>query len=403
MDLSDTPEQAEFRATAREWIEAHRDESPPPVMGLHVPDPAPYRVWMGKLAAAGLVGLTWPQEYGGGGLGPSEEMIAGDELARAGCSGIVDHIAIGELGPTIIAYGTEAQKQRYLASMLSGDEGWCQLFSEPAAGSDLAGVQTRARATDAGGWVVNGQKVWTTLAQHADFGILLARTDPEVPKHRGLTMFIVDMHAPGVTVRPLRLMSGGAPFNEVFFDDVELAPDALLGPVDGGWGVSITTLMFERLMALAAFEHMSPGPEALLAPVASHPAMADGAIRRKIAELTVDRLSLRFAGYRALSALQSGRIPGPESGLGKIGVIEAGRKATELIAEVLGPEALMGAYGELAAEMPGMRSAGGTEEILRNTIGERVLGLPPEPRFDKDVPFSELGNIDATGRTRARA
>jgi alkylation response protein AidB-like acyl-CoA dehydrogenase len=396
MDLSDTPEQAEFRARARAWIEEHAHESPPPVMGLHVEDPAPYRAWMGKLARAGLVGLTWPEAYGGGGLGPSEELIAGEELTRAGCSGIVDHIAIGELGPTIIAYGTEEQKQRYLALMLSGEEGWCQLFSEPGAGSDLAGIQARARGDAESGWTLSGQKVWTTLAQFADFGILLARTDPDKPKHRGLTMFIVDMHAPGVTVRPLRLMSGGAPFNEVFFDDVELAPDALLGPVDGGWGVSITTLMFERLMALAAFETLSPGPERLLAPIASHPAVEDGSVRRRIAELTVERLSLRFAGYRALSALENGRVPGPESGLGKIGVIEAGRKATELIAEVLGPDALMGEWGELAAEMPGMRSAGGTEEILRNTIGDRVLGLPPEPRFDKDIPFSELGRAKAS-------
>jgi alkylation response protein AidB-like acyl-CoA dehydrogenase len=274
--------------------------------------------------------------------------------------------------------------------MLYGEEGWCQLFSEPAAGSDLAGVQTRARKTE-GGWQIDGQKVWTTFAQHADYGLLLARTNPDVPKHKGLTMFIVDMHAPGVTVRPLRLMSGGDPFNEVFFDGVELGEDALIGAVDGGWGVSITTLMFERLMALSAFEHMAPSPEELLEPICDHPAIEDRALRRQIAELTVDRLSLRFAGYRALSAIQDGRIPGPESGLGKIGVVEAGRKAAALVAQVLGPDALEGEYGELAAEMPGMRSAGGSEEILRNTIGDRVLGLPPEPRFDKDVPFSELG------------
>ena len=345
---------------------------------------------MGKLAEAGLVGVSWPKEYGGGGLGPIEELIAADELARAGCSSHVDHIAIGELGPTLIAYGTEEQKQRHLGPMLRGEEGWCQLFSEPAAGSDLAGIVSRARRADDGTWRLNGQKVWTTLAQAADYGLLLARTNPDVPKHKGLTMFIVDMHAPGVLVRPLRLMSGAAPFNEVFFDDVELPAEALIGPVDGGWGVSITTLMFERLMALAAIEGLSPAPEQLLAPIASHPGVEDGAVRRRIAELTVDRLSLRFAGYRALSALQGGRIPGPEAGLGKIGVIEAGRKAAELIAELLGPAGLDGEWGELAAEMPGMRSAGGTEEILRNTIGERVLGLPPEPRFDKTVPFSEL-------------
>jgi alkylation response protein AidB-like acyl-CoA dehydrogenase len=391
MNLDDTPSQAEFRARARAWLTAHRHESPPPARGLHVDDPAPYRIWQGKLARAGLVGVSWPLEYGGGGLGPSEEMIAADEIGRAGCSQIIDHIAIGELGPTLIAYGTPEQKQRYVGPMLYGDDGWCQLFSEPAAGSDLAGITTRARKSD-DGWVLNGQKVWTTLAQFADYGLLLARTNPDVPKHRGLTMFIVPMGAPGVTVRPLRLMSGSAPFNEIFFDDVEVADDAVLGPVDGGWGVSITTLMYERLMALAAFEHMAPSPEELLRPLLDSPRLRDRDVRRQIAELTVDRLALRYTAFRALSDLEGGRMPGPESGLGKIGVVEAGRKAAALIAETLGPDALEGEWGELAAEMPGMRSAGGTEEILRNTIGERVLGLPAEPRVDKDVPFSELAH-----------
>ena len=390
MNLDDTPAQAEFRARARAWLSDHRVESPPPVRGLHVEDPAPYRAWQGKLARAGLVGVTWPVAYGGGGLGPSEEMIAADEIARAGCAQIIDHIAIGELGPTLIAYGTEEQKERYVGPMLYGEEGWCQLFSEPAAGSDLAGVTTRARSAGDGSWVINGQKVWTTLAHVADYGLLLARTDPDVPKHKGLTMFIVPMDAPGVTIRPLRLMSGSAPFNEIFFDDLAIGPDAVVGPVDGGWGVSITTLMYERLMALAAFEHMAPAPEELLKPLLGTDALNDGHVRRQIASLTVDRLALRYTAFRALSDLEGGRMPGPESGLGKIGVVEAGRKAAALIAEALGPDGLEGEWGELAAEMPGMRSAGGTEEILRNTIGERVLGLPSEPRVDKDVPFSEL-------------
>ena len=392
MNLDDTPKQAEFREQARAWLDGNRGESPAPARGLHVEDPAPYRRWQAKLAKAGLVGVTWPVEYGGAGLGPSEEMIAAQEIQRAGCAQIVDHIAIGELGPTIIACGTAEQKQRYVAPMLYGDEGWCQLFSEPAAGSDLAGITTRAREPGRGkrGWVLNGQKVWTTLAQFADFGLLLARTDPDVPKHKGLTMFVVPMHAPGVTVRPLRLMSGSAPFNEIFFDDVELDADAAIGPVGGGWGVSITTLMYERLMALAAFEFMAPPPEELLRPLLSSPALSDGHVRRQIAELTVERLALRYSAYRALSDLEDGRMPGAEAGLGKIGVVESGRKAAALIAEALGPDALEGEWGELAAEMPGMRSAGGTEEILRNTIGERVLGLPAEPRVDKDVAFSRL-------------
>ena len=396
MDMNDTPEHAEYRLKVREWIEAHRGESPPPAQALHVGDPAPYRAWQSKLAQAGLVGVTWPAEFGGAGLGPAEQIIVSSELSRAGCSGIVDHIAIGELGPTIIAHGTEEQKSRYLAPMLHGEEGWCQLFSEPAAGSDLAGIQTRAKRTD-DGWVISGQKVWTTMAQFADFGLLLARTDPGVRKHRGLTMFIVPMRVDGVTVRPLRLMDGGEAFNEVFFDDLRLEEDATVGPVDGGWGVAMTTLMFERMAILAALDELPWGIENFVEPLIGNPALEDADVRRRIADVAVDAISLQYTTYRALSALEQGKIPGPEAGLGKITVIETGRKGCDLLADVLGPDSLEGPFGAIAAGMPGMRSAGGTEEILRNTIGDRVLGLPAEPRFDKELPFNELSR---NGRER---
>lgn len=389
MDLNDTPEQADFRARAREWIAAHRHESPPPATHFHAADPGPYRAWQGKLAKAGLVGVTWPAEFGGAGLGPAEQMIANTELAAAGCATIVDHIAIGELGPTIIAYGSDEQKDRYLAPMLAGAEGWCQLFSEPAAGSDLAGIVTRAHRSD-GGWRIDGQKVWTTMAQFADFGLLLARTDPSVPKHRGLTMFVIDMHAPGVTVRPLRQITGSAGFNEVFFDAVELPPEATVGPVDAGWQVAMTTLMFERMAVLAALDQMPFAPEDFVLPLLDHPDLDDGRVKQVLAEITAEVTGLQFTAYRALSALGSGGIPGPEAGLGKIGLIESGIKGAQLLTELLGPDALDGEWGELLAEMMGLRSGGGTDEILRNTIGERVLGLPPEPRVDKGVPFEDL-------------
>jgi alkylation response protein AidB-like acyl-CoA dehydrogenase len=395
--MNDTPEQAEFRAKTRAFIEEHRDESPPRMLGLHGTDPAPYRTWMRTLAEGRLVGVTWPEEFGGAGLGPAEQMIVGSELKRAGCAGIIDHIAIGELGPTIIAHGTEEQKQRYLAPMLHGEEGWCQLFSEPGAGSDLAAVQTRARRVD-GGWKIDGQKVWTTLAQYADLGLLLARTDPDLPKHKGLTMFVVPMREQGVTVRPLRQISGESAFNEVFFDGLEIAEDATVGPVDGGWGVAMTTLMFERMALLAALDEMPWSVENFVEPLLESGALDDPRMRQRLAEVTVDLLALRWSAYRALSALGNGRIPGPEAGLGKIGVIEAGRLGAEFVAEALGPDALEGEMGALAAEMPGMRSAGGTEEILRNTIGERVLGLPPEPRADKGMPFSELSSNGRRGK-----
>ena len=394
MDLKDTPEHAEYRARVRAWIEEHKHEAPAldGGLGMHVEDPAPFRAWQRKLAEGRLVGVTWPEEYGGAGLTPLEQVIVNAELARAGCPGIVDHIAIGNLGPTIIAYGTEDQKQRYLGPMLHGDEGWCQLFSEPAAGSDLAGIQTRAR-NGADGWVVSGQKVWTTMAQYADYGLLLARTDPDVPKHKGLTMFIVPMHASGVTVRPLRQTSGAAHFNEVFLDDVALAEDAVVGEVDGGWGVAMTTLMFERLAVLGAFEQFLTGPDQLIAPVKDHPALdTDAHVRQEVAALATDVLSMRYSSYRTLTALQRGEIPSPAAGLGKISLIAAAARGAQLMTELLGPDALDGEWGALGAEMLGLRSGGGTDEILRNTIGERILGLPPEPRFDKDIPFSELGS-----------
>jgi alkylation response protein AidB-like acyl-CoA dehydrogenase len=286
--------------------------------------------------------------------------------------------------------------------MLRGDEGWCQLFSEPAAGSDLAGIVSRAKPRDGGGWTLNGQKVWTTMAQFADFGLLLARTDPGATKHKGLSMFVLDMHAPGVTVRPLRQISGAAGFNEVFFDDVELPADSIVGPENAGWTVALTTLMFERMMVLAALDQMPFTPEQMIAPLIGNPGLDDSRVREGIANLTIEITGLQYTAFRALSALEHGAIPGPEAGLGKIGLMEAARQGSELICEVLGPGALVGEAGELAAEVQGLRSGGGTDEILRNTIGERVLGLPPEPRFDKDVPFSELrGGAAANGRVEA--
>lgn len=390
MDLKDTPDQAAYRQRVRAWIEEHRHEAPELSSGLHAADPTAFRAWQGTLADAGLVGITWPKEFGGAGLGPIEQVIVSTELRRAGCPGIVDHIAVGNIGPTIFTYGTPEQQERYLGPLLHGDEGWCQLFSEPAAGSDLAGITTRAVAQDDGTWRVTGQKVWTTMAQFAEYGMLLARTDPDVPKHRGLTMFLIDMRAAGVTVRPLRQISGAAHFNEVFLDEVELPADAVLGPVDGGWGVAMTTLMFERLALLAAFEELGWSAEDFVEPIADLPAMGDAHVRQRIAGLTTELLSLRYSAYRTLTALSRGDVPGPEAGLGKIAIINAGVQASELIVDLLGPAAIDGRWGDLAMEMPGLRSGGGTEEILRTTVGDRVLGLPPEPRVDKGVPFSEL-------------
>ena len=394
MDLNDSPQQAEFRAKVRSWLEEHKAEAPP---RAPTGDEDAYiqarREWQGKLAEAGLAGVTWPKELGGQGLGPIEQVTVNQEIGRAGVPGILDVIGVGMLGPTIIAHGTDEQKGRYLGPMLHGDEVWCQLFSEPAAGSDLAGIQSRAREDD-GGFLLNGQKVWTTNAQFASFGLLLARTDADVPKHKGLTMFVVPMDAEGATVRGLRQISGEAEFNEVFFDDVRLGPENVVGGVGNGWTTALTTLMFERLTIGLGSEGMGYRADRFSAAIASDPdAVRDPDVRQRLGELASELIALRFLGYRTLTALQKGQIPGPESALAKITTVNAAIAATDLIADVIGPDALDDERSEWAyaiSFLPGLKSAGGTEEILRNTVGERVLGLPPEPRLDKGVPFSEL-------------
>jgi alkylation response protein AidB-like acyl-CoA dehydrogenase len=397
VDLNDSPEQARHRERVRAWLEEHKHEAPVLDGSGALTDPdeilAARRAWQGKLAEGGLAGVTWPQEVGGQGLGAIEQVITQQEISRARVPGILDVIGVGMLGPTIIAHGTDEQKGRYLGPMLHGDEVWCQLFSEPAAGSDLAAVQTRARRQDDGSWILNGQKVWTTNAQFASFGLLLARTDPEQHKHKGLTMFIVPMDAAGVTVRGLRQISGEAEFNEVFFDDVRLDADAVCGPVNGGWGTALTTLMFERVTIGLGSEGLGYREGRFSQAIAADPAAAkDPDVRKRLGEISAELLSIRFTGYRMLTAMTKGQIPGPEAALAKVTTVNAAIAAGELIADVLGPDALAedSEWAYMISFLPGLKSAGGTEEILRNTIGERVLGLPPEPRLDKGVPFSEL-------------
>ncbi len=393
VDLNDTPEQARYRARVRAWLQEHAHEAPAEQGSEEAAYIAARRAWQSRLASAGLAGVTWPAEVGGQGLGAVEQVIAGQEIARAGVPGILDMIGIGMLGPTLIAHGSPEQKARYLGPMLHGDEVWCQLFSEPAAGSDLAAVQARAVLQEDGSWRLSGQKVWTTNAHLAAHGLLLARTEPDVPKHKGLTMFIVPMDAAGVTIRGLRQISGEAEFNEVFFDDVALPADAVCGQVGGGWGTALTTLMFERLTLGLGSEGLGYTPGRFAAAIATDErARADPEARRRLGELCTELLAVRFAGYRMLSALQQGQIPGPEAGLAKITTVRAAIAAGDLIADVLGPDALAedSEWAYMISFLPGLKSAGGTEEILRNTIGERVLGLPPEPRLDKGIAFSEL-------------
>jgi alkylation response protein AidB-like acyl-CoA dehydrogenase len=397
VDLNDTPEQAEYRAKVRAWFDDHKDAAPVLRGDGAIRDEEEatraHRAWQRELAEAGFVGITWPVEYGGQGLGPLHQVILNQEITRAGVPGILDTIGVGMLGPTIIAHGSEEQKERYLAPMLHADEVWCQLFSEPAAGSDLAGIQSRATHADDGSWALRGQKVWTTNAHIASFGLLLARTDADVPKHKGLTMFIVPMDAEGVTVRPLRQITGDPEFNEVFFDDVQLDPGSEVGPVDGGWGTALTTLMFERLTIGAGSDQFGySGTRFAETIAADEHAFADSEVRRRFGELATELLALKFTGFRHLTAIERGGMPGPEAALGKVTMVNAAIAAGDLIADVAGPDALEDGSdtARLISFLPGLKSAGGTEEILRNTVGERVLGLPPEPRLDKGIPFSEL-------------
>jgi alkylation response protein AidB-like acyl-CoA dehydrogenase len=410
VDLDDTQEQAAYRAGVRGWLDEHKSEAPVLDGAGALQDEseiiAARRAWQGKLAEGGLAGVTWPKDFGGQGLGPIEQVICNQEIAKAKVPGILDAIGVGMLGPTIIAHGTDEQKGRYLGPMLHGDEVWCQLFSEPAAGSDLAAVQARARQQEDGSWRLSGQKVWTTNAQFASYGLLLARTDSDVPKHKGLTMFIVPMDAEGVTVRGLRQISGEAEFNEVFFDDVSIDADLVVGGVGNGWGTALTTLMFERVTIGLGSEGMGYNSNRFAQAIAADPdARRDPEVRHALGEIASELMAVRFTGYRTLSALQKGQVPGPESGLAKITIVNGAIKAGDLIADVLGPDALSedGEWAYMISFLPGLKSAGGTEEILRNTIGERVLGLPPAPRLDKGIPFSDLSKIGQHSKETAAA
>jgi len=383
MDFEDTPDEAAWRAEVRSFLEAHGDGGEDP------------RAWQATLYDAGFVGVTWPEAAGGRGGTPMQQAIVDQEMARLGRPALINLIGIGMCGPTVIMHGTPDQQERYLKRLLRADDLWCQLFSEPAAGSDLAGLRTRAVRDDDGGWRISGQKVWTTLAHLADYGILLTRTDPDVPKHRGLTMFVVDMKAPGVTVRPLKQMNGEAHFNEVFFDDVAVPDTERLGDIGDGWRVALTTLMSERLSLGGGGTSIGPKPETVARHVAGHigalSADRQALVRQQLGRGYVAALGARYTGYRQLSKLSRGELPGPEASAGKLSGTRSARDLTDLAVRVLGDDARVAGdiWQNAQAVLPGMAIAGGSDQVLRNIIGERVLGLPAEPRADKGVTFRE--------------
>jgi alkylation response protein AidB-like acyl-CoA dehydrogenase len=333
---------------------------------------------------AGYAGLTWPEEYGGRGAPYSHQAIALEEFARAEAPNHMNVIALGMAGPTIMAHGTEEQKHRYLTKMLSAEEIWCQGFSEPDAGSDLSAVRTRIEPTD-GHFLVNGQKVWSSLAHQADFCILVGRSDPESERHAGLTYVIVDMHTKGVEVRPLRQITGEPEFNEIFFTDVEVPRENLLGEIGGGWQVAMTTLLHERgTLGFALTARLEVLYRRLVKTAAKTGADSDPLVRDRIADLWVDLQGLRFTNYRALAGLMRTGVPGPEGSVAKLHWSETNQRLTKLAVELLGPDGQLDGEGGFWGgywQYQQLRSRGntieaGTSQILRNIVAERVLGLP---------------------------
>ena len=407
MDFDDTPEEAAFRAEARAWLDANAelrgdtDEDSSPLREVESAD-AVQRAqrWQALKADARWACIGWPPEYGGRGASPIQSVIWGQEEARYRTPPNVFAIGQGMLGPTIMAHGTPEQKERYLTKMLRGEEIWCQLFSEPSAGSDLAGLRTSA-LRDGGDWILNGQKIWTTGAHYSHFGMVLTRTDMTAPKHAGITYFIVDMRAPGIEVRPIKQMNGGAGFNEVFFSDVRVSDRSRVGAVNDGWRGAITTLMNERAL-IASLGGTGPGLADLVElarqiPRGSGKAIDDPAVRQRLADFHVRLSGLRYTNYRTLTAFSRGQTPGPESSISKLVGAPLGQEMASYALELLGAAAVAeDASGQVAQwtqaylYSPGMRLAGGSDEILRNIIAERVLRLPAEIRVDKDVPFSTL-------------
>ena len=414
MDFDDTAEEAEFRAGARAFLEqnAQRRE---PGSGLvyRAGNESPEfrqraKEWQANKADAGYAGITWPKEWGGRGGTAIEQVIYDQEEAKYVVPRGLFDIGLGMCIPTLCTWGTQAHRDRYARKALRGEEIWCQLFSEPAAGSDLAGLRTRADR-DADDWVVNGQKIWTSGAHYCDFGVLVTRSDFAAPKHKGLTYFFLDMKSPGIEIRPIKQISGQSHFNEVFFTDVKIPDSQRLGKPGEGWKVSLTTLMNERytiggrtsvgvedIFELARTIELDDGP-----------ALKNAAVRDKLADWYVSSQGLKYSHFRTMTALSRGETPGPESSIGKL---VNGSKLQNIAAFALDlmeqggvltdPQLvpLAAVFQQTLMTSPSSRIAGGSDEIMRNIIAERVLGLPADVRVDKDLPFSAL----PTGKVKER-
>ncbi|MFN8514317.1 MAG: acyl-CoA dehydrogenase family protein [Thermomicrobiales bacterium] len=400
MDLNPTPQDESFRLQVRQWLADNL-----PKKKLETIEER--KEWHRKLYEAGYLGMGWPKEYGGQNARPMEQAIVGAEMARVNAPAAVNGLGIGIVGPTIIHHGTEAQKQRYIRNILTAEEIWCQLYSEPNAGSDLAGLRTRAEL-DGDDYVVNGQKIWTSGGMNADWGILLARTDQEAPKHQGISCFLLDMHAPGVEVRPIKQISGSSEFCEVFFTNVRVPAENLVGELNRGWQIAQTTLSYERggntlsrvSRQTAQFDRLLEVAKTLKRN--GRPAIEDPIIRQQLGQMYAEIEVLRYATLRLLSRLEKGLRPGPDSSISKLYYSELDKRLQEMTQAILGP------YGQLTEGLsPDLSLDGGegegdggtwahsfvwsragtiyagSNEIQKNIIGERVLGLPKEVRADR--------------------
>ena len=409
MDFSDTKEEAAFRSEVQAWISENAPEylyktlSASGFGATRTGDSDPLaeaKKWQKRKADAGWACIQWPPEYGGRGSTPIQSVIWNQEegvYSKLSGSFIIGQ---GMCAPTMMTYASEDHKTRYLPKLSSGEEVWCQLFSEPHGGSDLAGLRTRAER-DGDEWVINGQKTWTSGAQYSDFGILITRTDPEAPKHRGLTMFFLDMKSEGIDIRPIKQANGDSGFNEVYFDNVRIPDHQRLGEVGEGWKVALTTLMNERMAIGGGIATGFPEVKELVdtLKIATGPAIENPAVRSKLADWYAKSAGLKNTAARAISALSKGEIPGPENSIGKL---VAGGMMQDIAKFALDLQGLGGTINDpevaegaarlqaMLLRSPAARIEGGTDQILRNIISERVLGLPEDMRADKGIPFNKI-------------
>jgi alkylation response protein AidB-like acyl-CoA dehydrogenase len=392
MDFNYTPEQEAYRMRVRKWLEENQPPPLSPDEREHINEDLLWernKKWHKRLYDGGWIGLSWPREYGGQGATFVEQLIFQQELARLNLPMGVNVLGIIMTGPALMQWGTQAQKERYLRPILTADEIWCEGMSEPGAGSDLAAIQTRAEL-QGDYFVVNGQKVWTTIAHRADFCQLFVKTDPTVPKHRGLSALLVDMHSPGVRVRPLRQITGDAEFNEIFFEDVRVPKENLLGPLNQGWQVLVSTLMHERF----GISETIGGSEVILTQLVELArrveiqgvrAADDDAVRQQLAQFAIEVTAKRYNGLRALTKRLKGQPPGAESSIGKLVSTELSQRMTKFASHLLGNFATIERHSLFAPDGDWMRRilqvealtiAGGTSAVQKNMIGERILQLP---------------------------